>query len=252
MEKNAFMNIDSQRETTLPANREQLVELLVQIQGNRSLREYARAAGVSPAALSQIIHGVYTPSRETLLRLSSPSANPNGEVTLSDLLKSAGYPEHDDGYRSKRAEKRAANYRQMELAVYGIVYRAFVGSGMSFEIIRPEQDGIDIMARIHGLPIEEWGFMLWNMPMGRTLRQNPEISDIERSLFHQRPNRKRKISIITNNLRRARNLMHWTDTISYNGELSVIVIDDRASRIVDEQYIIHDEGSGEKLYLIDR
>ena len=84
------MNNDSRNETALPVNREQLVEQLVRIQGDRSLREYARAAGVSPAALSQVLHGVYTPSRETLSKLSSPSANPSSEVTLSDLLKSAG------------------------------------------------------------------------------------------------------------------------------------------------------------------
>ena len=233
-------------------NQKQLGEQLVQIQGDRSLREYARAACVSPAALSQIIRGAYIPSRETLSKLASPDANPSGEVTLSELLRAAGYSEQEDIYQSKRAEQRTLNYRMLELAVYGIVYRAFVGSGLDFEIIRPEQEGIDILARIHGLPIEEWGFMLWSLPMTRSLRETPELSAIERFLFHQRPSGKRKYSIITNNFLRARNLLEWKDTISYTGELSVIIISDRPGKVVDEEYIIHDESRGAKIYLLNK
>ena len=55
---------------------------------DRSIREYARQAGVDPAIISKIINGEYTPKKHDIYeKLSSADAAPRGGVTFKQLIE---------------------------------------------------------------------------------------------------------------------------------------------------------------------
>lgn len=248
------MAIDMEQRNTDEAqasSRQPMIELLLRIKGERGLREYARAAGVSPAALSQVLHGEYTPSRATLEKLSSEAANPEGTVTLSELLRAAGYSDKEDGFRSKRAERRAANYRQMELACYGILYRALIDNGFRFEMIAPVDidAGIDIVVNLREQALSRWGFLLKCKSTHTEGKGSIALTEVERELFRLRPDPTRKLTVVTNDGKQYAALVQWKGPASYNGELSVIMINSREGRIEEERYLIHDEARGPEIYL---
>ena len=70
-----------------------LINLLKDAQGDRSLREYAEASGISASNLSRIMNSktVKMPSRKMLEKLASENAAPQNGITLEDLLIAAGY-----------------------------------------------------------------------------------------------------------------------------------------------------------------
>ena len=73
-------------------NHEKLGELLLKAAGDRSLRQYARDAGIAPARLFEMkrVNGP-RPTIISLLKLTEGKAAPQNGVTLSDFLSAAGY-----------------------------------------------------------------------------------------------------------------------------------------------------------------
>lgn len=67
-------------------------ELVKQAKGeDRSLRQYARDAGVDAAILSRLINGTYIPRKPGVYEaLTSPQAAPRGGVTCQQLIAAAG------------------------------------------------------------------------------------------------------------------------------------------------------------------
>ena len=67
-------------------------ELVKQAKGeDRSLRQYARDAGVDAAILSRLINGTYIPRKPGIYEaLTSPQAAPRGGVTCQQLIAAAG------------------------------------------------------------------------------------------------------------------------------------------------------------------
>ena len=71
---------------------EKLGELLTKAAGNRSLRQYARDADVTPARLFEMKRpNGPKPGALVLIKLCEKKANPQNGVTLSDFLEAAGY-----------------------------------------------------------------------------------------------------------------------------------------------------------------
>lgn len=66
-----------------------LGDLVRKAQGDRTVREYAKMAGVDPSTLTRIKQGNYTPGEKVLKKLVSPQAAPQGNVTLEQLVKAA-------------------------------------------------------------------------------------------------------------------------------------------------------------------
>ncbi len=76
-----------------PVDYPRLRELINKARGNRTLRQYAVDARVDHAVLYKIMNNdSYKPGISVLERLASDSANPQGGVSLTDLLNAAGFP----------------------------------------------------------------------------------------------------------------------------------------------------------------
>lgn len=70
---------------------ERLAKLVVRAAGDRSLRRYAKDAGVDPSIVTRIATEEYLPGISVLQRLASEQAAPCGGVTLADYMREAGY-----------------------------------------------------------------------------------------------------------------------------------------------------------------
>lgn len=82
---------------------EKVVELILRAMAGRSCREYARAAGISPAGLNKILNKKNLPTPATIKKLMSKAANPQGGVTLEDVMVAAGYIEATDEQKIEEA-----------------------------------------------------------------------------------------------------------------------------------------------------
>lgn len=72
-------------------DKEKLAKLVLKAKGDRSLRQYAMDANMSPSIISRIINGSYQPGIKVLQRLVSEEAKPCGGVTLEQLAIASGF-----------------------------------------------------------------------------------------------------------------------------------------------------------------
>lgn len=73
-------------------DKKQLAKLVLKAKGeNRSIRQYAEDANISPSIISRILSESYKPGIKVLQRLTSEAAKPQGNVSLKDLTIAAGY-----------------------------------------------------------------------------------------------------------------------------------------------------------------
>jgi hypothetical protein len=70
-----------------------LAELTQQAMGNRSLKAYSEATGLSMGFLSRLMNGKLPnlPSMRSLARLTSPAAEPQNNISYEMMLEAAGY-----------------------------------------------------------------------------------------------------------------------------------------------------------------
>ena len=64
--------------------------------GDRSLRQYAKDAGVSYTTVYVIENGEYTPTPKMIQKLTSKQANPQNGITYEDVMNAAGYKTEQD------------------------------------------------------------------------------------------------------------------------------------------------------------
>jgi len=76
-------------------DRRKLAELVKEIKGERTIRQYANDTGISPSIISRILSEDYKPGAEMIKRLVKKSSKPRGNVTANDLMVAAGYLERD-------------------------------------------------------------------------------------------------------------------------------------------------------------
>ena len=70
---------------------QELADIIRSARGDRSLRDYAEAAGVSYMTIYKAERGDYIPSSKTIKKLSTGAANPQNGVTYEDMMVAAGY-----------------------------------------------------------------------------------------------------------------------------------------------------------------
>ncbi len=70
--------------------------------GSRTLRNYAQISGLSEGFLSRLTTGKLksAPTRRSLAKLMAESSKPQNGVTLSDVMRAAGYPFHEPTHRA--------------------------------------------------------------------------------------------------------------------------------------------------------
>ena len=78
-------------------DRKRLGKLIRDARGNRTLKEFEKATGVSYATISKIENNAqYQPSENSLKKLISDNANPQNGVTYEEVMQAAGYISPND------------------------------------------------------------------------------------------------------------------------------------------------------------
>ena len=91
----------------------------------RSYEAYARMAGISSAAMSKIRSGKYKPSPETLRKLSSDKANPQGGVTYEDFMKSLGYAGESESDTDQHSDTLSQYEKEITSQIYTALFEKF-------------------------------------------------------------------------------------------------------------------------------
>ena len=268
--------VQTERERTREEKIEAVAEKIELLIGDRSLRQVAAASGLTAAGLSNILKRKYLPSADTLRKLSSEKANPQNGVTLGDLLYAAGYqteslndvidyvikdsmievnPFSADGNRSRNVYLRAYQGQLYEMLGKGLVSDALLAKGIHFQLERIDPTaGIETVAdmriQLEDEKVKEWFCLFKDCSERRHL-----YLDIPRwvgrfFLIPSKPDR--KLSIVVNSEDAYQKICMYKDAMSYRGELSVILIDDKKAELISETYLAnYDLGDTSKeIYLV--
>lgn len=253
----------------------ELVRLLNAACGDdRSFSAYARAAGISAAAMSRIKKGDYIPSPATLKKLTSPAADPRGGVTYEELMSAAGYAVKDDldtqsmeygsplsimsrkneSYDRQRIGEVLRTYKKdlisqiyISLARKGIMFRVSEDNTERRISHRP-----DLFLEIADSPLNEWifEFMYWHSD-----NRGPSAMMIWLSIaqaLRMEMKKNTKYSMVVNSKRIFDMLKRYKHGLAFRGELSVIYYDSEKQSFVDEYYLsnYYEEDYNREIYII--
>lgn len=254
---------------------------------DRSISAYARAAGVSTAALSKILNLEYMPSAGTMRKLTSEAAAPRGGVTFDEMSRAAGWateerdfadsditlPEESDGSGVKGSVTNdylvAGNpasrldYRRqiltLEKECISQVYTALVEKGILFKKGDME-NGLRSFSHINldllliQQSVKEWdiNFMFFLPEPIRFF--SSRIFTRLGYLLQMETDELKKISIIINSETGFQYIKRYDHKMPYRGELSVILYDSEKKEFVDECYLsnYHEGDTSKEIYIVEK
>lgn len=271
-----------------------LAELVKKAKGDRSIREYAKAADVDAGLLSKIINGKNlsptskVPSLNVLKKLTSPEAGPRGGVTYEKLVKVADsskqyqsglkaglvaastlgvvgslsaavagiatvgatalasnmFVEKQNGYAGY--DYSMADKLRFVVISKGLILGALGGDGIRFAIENENTEISETTISIDGQVISE--YTLKYVFLSDKQREMTGYAETMFRLYMQelvftKPSNKRKVTIVLNDADAYKALLAFKSNNSYNGELSILLVDTDKVKLVKEDYISHYAGS---------
>ena len=96
-------------------DKQKVMELIELAAGDRSLRQYATDAGLSPGHLYRVKSGDYKLTPGAIRQLTSEAANPQENIGFEDLMKAAGYQDDNQERMMNWSDEATpdAKHRQM-------------------------------------------------------------------------------------------------------------------------------------------
>ncbi len=246
--------------------KEELIELIKRAQGNRSLRKYAEDAGVSYSSIYRIRKGDYIPSLQTLQKLSSTKAKPQGGVSLEELMTAAGYRDEKadslavaeaaigiqdmDSNQGRQYQRIIHYYDQATLPLppheltrkaTGLFLSALAEKGVEFSMTTDRDTRArrwDVAVDIALGNVNRWfvDFFIYLKDVMVPIRTKTALGNI---MLEAGISRCTKVSLAVNTKAAYEYLLRYKDRIPYRGELSVIYIDLEKYEIVAETYLSH-------------
>lgn len=233
---------------THEADFKKLACLIDLARGDRSLRRYARDAGVDHNVLFRIRNGTYNPGITVLQKLAG--ADPQNGVTAGDFLDAGGFSANTEALKKafpiivdvmKRAREEkwfcdgAWEVIRESLAAEGISYGTCDGNENSFMTFRP-----DISIKTENAPFKEIWFLFWKAFEDEGLIRS-RATDIAADLI-RRPvtvpaDPLRKIVIVVDNPDVFEELALFAGGTMIRGFLSAVLVDLEEKRIEKETMI---------------
>ena len=232
-------------------NDQELVKKILQIKGNRTLREFGADTGVSYSHIQRILKNQKKPGPEILRKLSKGDRNPQADVSYDDLMVLAGYINQDIAikHNSILDDERFRNelFRKMELTILD----GLIGLDIPFrrKPIRKRFIGFepDLQITLENEMINKWYFKF--LPHGKKPVQTETgewaVSTIPLIYGRQflaetvliETDFKRKISLITDKADYYSGMKRFKGQTSYAGNVSIILIDSKNLEILCEDNI---------------
>ena len=137
--------------------------------------------------------------------------------------------------------------RRFTAAASGLLYNSMASKGVSFQVV-PEEGGNGYSnstytsLRIKNQEISEYIFR-YAYFTDEHQDNNQIVENVTKGviagLIFQEPSKQRKTSIVTNSAKAYEYMRAYKNKLSYDGELSIILVDINAIRLVSEEYIAH-------------
>jgi transcriptional regulator with XRE-family HTH domain len=199
----------------------------------RSYEAYARMAGISSAAMSKIRSGKYRPSPETLRKLSSDKANPQGGVTYEDFMKSLGYA----GESESDTDQHSDTLSQYEKEITSQIYTALFEKEILSKKVNDDCDRrmYDLEIKLIDRPVESWFFSyLYFSPVRRS---DPGMLYKELGRIMTTDFGGGKVTIVLNDPQVFEMFKTYERKLSFRGELSLLMYDMDLKMITGEYYL---------------
>lgn len=119
-------------DTTMEEGNNAFAELITRACGPRSLSEYGRACGISPAHLSRIKSGICRPSKKMCLKMASEHYAKEIGLSSEDFLRAAGY---DDGVIENAVEFDFVVEQQQETIALGVISKYLMYMGVTYQLL---------------------------------------------------------------------------------------------------------------------
>lgn len=267
---------------------EKVVDLLKRAMAGRSCRQYAQGAGISPAGLNKILNKKNLPTPATIKKLMSKEADPQGGVTLEDVMVAAGYLEATDEEKIEEAAKDKIDFiiekdpQFVQKTIDRISFRNAKGIEIHENRLRYEQymKGVIVSALIQNdiffsytsntgeeryrhfydlalnidsdkARIKEWFFTYRYMWPERPMPMM-RLYDSFGSLLFRATKPWRKVSFVINDKRTFEKLRVHERSMPYRGELSLIYLNEEDSNVYEVYLANYMDGvTDQEIYLPD-
>ncbi|MCR4717835.1 MAG: helix-turn-helix domain-containing protein [Lachnospiraceae bacterium] len=249
----------------------EFADIVRSARGNRSLREYAEAAGVSYMTIYKAERGDYVPSSKAIKKMSTGSANPQNGVTYEDMMVAAGYQDKETvsetasilaehmveesyfNYDNQQditvnpkgfsiaGNRGRVDYLEYERRVTGILLSSMMQNNIYFSNNR-DYDGYirsrmpDVILDIKKTQITKWWFEIKYFQEHRRFTPINMQLTLANALVYP-SSKTTKGSIVVNNKEAYGFLARRAYQMAYRGELSVILVDDNNQKVVAERYL---------------
>ncbi|MBE5858532.1 MAG: helix-turn-helix transcriptional regulator [Butyrivibrio sp.] len=247
--------------------------LIEAARGKRSLRQYAKDAGVSYATIYAIESGKNNPEPETIKKLTSKQAKPENDVTFDDVMIAAGYRTEDFEEKvnaeahelaEKIVEDRLSNsgeqlavepmpdyrgailesrmeYAKIENKAKGIIYNAIDQLNVSFTKKADDEHRSgpmvpDLILSIDKGRINEW-WIEFKMARMYTHGNTMSIYAAISRLLALDIRKNVKLSIVTNDVWAFNSLKRYDHQMSIRAEFSIILVDMNNGDEISEVYL---------------
>lgn len=140
----------------------------------------------------------------------------------------------------------------------GLIFSALGAKGISFQIKKDRNDELknqfDTYLKIDGHEVKEYIFRYVYLSKEHQkiqyIVENTPRRMIEELVF-LKPSKERKVTIVTNYPAAFDYMLSYKNKISYNGDLSIMLVDVKRAELHREEYILHfaGEGAARELYI---
>lgn len=221
-------------------NVNKLAELISKACGPRSLSEYSRACGISPAHLSRIKSGICRPSKKMCLKLASECYAKEMGLSSQEFLIAAGY--NIDEIESTKEFETVAS-QQSDVITLGIISKRLMSSGCTYQLLPlGENKEVDFAFLIsqNGTKVR-WEFILsfsYQIP-DYVVRRNAYYYNLGRILSFQ-PHHNTQYTIILNEEALYDELVQEINRDLILANVSIALIDFEAMEIKKEVVLDRD------------
>ena len=227
-----------------------LNKLLAEGQGSRSLRAYAKTAGVETSLLYRIKNGKYCPGYTVLEKLAGAAEDPKDGKFLTELLAAAGYEINPEAINKafeviSAAAHIAQERKTFQDAAMKIIATALARKKVSYDVGDTQEHYYltyqpDVWLKLHAHEFTQLWFSFYapgNSDENANSRSIDQAADLIRQPLTVKPNQFRKIFIVVQNRAVFKELQHFAGFTAFRGWLSAILIDTDSNRIVGEKTI---------------
>ena len=158
---------------------------------------------------------------------------------------------------SDKAEEVVNEIRRFVATSNGLIFSALAVSGIFVHIEgerHAELENIfDKYLKLDNQEVNE--YIIRYAYIAKEYQKIPEICEnVSRRMIEElifiKPSRKRKVTIITNSMKAFDYMLSYKNRLSYNGDLSIILVDTERAELKREEYISHYVGKDERNEMI--